>query len=220
MALRDAFNRIWQGWIGDVYPQLQPLQKLPTGDARSYALDAYADFLSDLVFELPGEDTTPFRIPRDNIFTEQPPDPQQLVFPAIAFVPVRGRHDQFGLGPNMLVDSSFGVYAPNTALLPFGEYVETFTLEIWAPHGPVRTSILAGINAAMRRAERSQDLLLQLLDYFGVVARFAHDESEYIDDADVVRNRLRAHFYVQLIVPEVLLVDATTFKPRLTVDAG
>ncbi len=211
MSLRSAFEMIFRGWFGDVYPSAAPIPLVEI-DAREHALRRFADFISELEFANPESMKEPtFTIPRANVLTKQPADPTQLKFPSVAFRPMRGTHDNYSNGaPD---DSSFDVFAPGTMILKLGEYVETFSIEVWGAHDAVRTSILAGIVDAMRTGAWSQATLLALPDYFGITARFTLMQSEHIDDPDVVRGRVRAMIYVLLEVPEVKLVHAVTFKP-------
>ncbi len=213
MSVRESLRSIFRGFVGDVLPEPLPRPLRPI-DARGYALEAFADWVAGLEYPVIGSTKNPpptIVIPRSNVFVEQPPDPIQLHSPAVSFVPVRGEHEPFRM---TFLEATFGQFAPGAALFQFGEYLETFTVEVWGSHGPERTTIHAGIADAMRRGEWSQALLLQLPAYFGVVARFTL-ASEHIDDADVVRGRVRSHLYILLEVPEVQLLDAVTLKPAV-----
>lgn len=213
MSLVSAFSKLFGGWFGDVYPVKTPVP-LVAVDAREHALSAFADFLAELEFSNPQSLQKPrFQIPREQVHTEQPPDPTVLTFPAIAFLPQRGTHDNFSIGaPD---DSSLDVFAPGTVVMKLGEYIEPFGIEVWGPHNPIRTSILAGIVDAMRTGMRSQSLLFQLPNYFNITARISLLQSEHVDDPDVVRNRVKARIYAMLEVPEVKLVNAATLQPYM-----
>lgn len=214
MSLLGALKQIVGGYAGVDAPPREP-PPLPALDAREHALEAFADFVSELVFAQPDSLIHPtFSIPRNQVLTHQPPDPQLLVFPSVAIVPVRGTHDSCSLGGFDVLDETLDVFERGTAVVRLGEYSEPLTVEAWAEHDPQRTSILAGIEIAFRLSERTGAILLRLPKYFGTTARFTLTQSEHIDDPDVVRGRIRAHLYLSMDVPELQLVDAVTFRPR------
>lgn len=214
MSLRSAFERIWKGWFGDVYPVAGPVP-LEEMDAREHALRALADFIADLEFANPDSMKVPtFQIERSNVFTAMPPDPSQLKFPAVAFMPARGKHDQYALGPADDV-GDVGDAGPGQSTLLLGEYVETFAVECWANHDALRTSMLAGIASAIRTGSWSQALLLNLSPDYNAIARFTLVDSEHIDDPDVVRGRVRARLYLLLEVPEIKTVFGSVLQPRM-----
>lgn len=218
----DALKAFFAG--GDFFGRVNPRNKprpLPAYDARTHALNRFADFLAALEWSRPGnigEDPVPYVIPRDDIYTDQPDDPTSLNFPSIAVLPARGLHDQYELGPSKVIEESFGTYGRGTVLLRQGEYIETFMIEAWGSHIADRRSILAGIEAVIRMNQRSNALQLSLPTYYGRVASFSLIDSQYIDDPDVVRGRRRGQVAIELRVPEVVLVDAVTMKPCLCVE--
>jgi len=205
----------------DFFGRANPRNKerpLPAYDARTHALMRFADFLAALEWSIPGninEPDKPLTIPRSDIYVDQPDDPASLNFPSIAFLPARGTHDQYSLGPSDLDEESFDKYGRGTALLRLGEYIELFMIEAWGSHVSERRSILAGVGAVLRISQRSNALQLSLPSYFDRIASFSLVDSQYIDDPDVVRGRRRGQVAIELRVPEVLLVDAITMKPCL-----
>lgn len=207
--------------LGTIWPPA-PARSLPDFDARTRAVRKLCDFLALLEFTRTmekGAPPTPYRVPRESIFEEQPDDPVKLRFPAIAVLPGRGVHDNWRLGPVDFVEGTRDVYGRGTALVDLGEYVEPIMLEAWGSHPAERRSILAGIEAVIRLGSRSSALRLKLPEYFDRVASFALNESQYVDDPDLVRGRRRGQVMLELRVQEVLLVDAVTLRPYVDVDA-
>ena len=219
--ISEAFAMLLGRWFGDVYPSREP-EPLPPADARDHALRRFRDFLAALVFsrkgDAPGQGIA-FQVPIDSIFIEQPDDPTRLTFPAISILPARGDHDTYKLGPFDFVVDSFDVWAPGTALLDQGWYSEVFTLEVWGNHPADRLALLAGIKAALRVSQRSYALQLTLPSYYDQVAQFSLEASQNVDDPSVSAGRRRAQIYIELGVPEVLLVNAVTLEPHVIVEA-
>src|SRR5262249_52029533 len=147
----------------------------------------------------------------------QPDNIADLSTPALGMIPSRGIHNSYSLGPPDLLDDTLDAYAPGAALLLQGEYTESFQVEVWSSHPAERQALLAGLQGALRMSQRSQALTLTLPDYFDRVATFRLDESQNVDDPDVVRGRRRGQLMVELTVPEVLLVDAVTLRPAVRV---
>ncbi len=90
-------------------------------------------------------------------------------------------------------------------------------LEVVAAKAATRRAIVEGLKQALRSADSSTALNLSLPDYFNQVAQFTLLNTSYIEDQDAVRNRRRAHLTIELYVPEVLLANAVTMKPFITV---
>lgn len=203
---------------GEVFPP-RPAQPLPTTDARTYALRAFADFIATLNFRRAG--ATPgqaieFSIARENIHIEQPDNMEDGVFPSIAFLPGRATYDYFGLGPPYMDEATFGVFAPGTVLITPGEYKESFTLEVWASKRAERRAVLAGLEAALLNEETSTATRIELPAYYGLVASFSLDQRELVDD-DAARNRRRGHMMITLSVPIAQLVNANILRPFVQV---
>ncbi len=217
--ISKALSFIVGRWFGDVYPAKEPAP-LPSADARDHALRRFREFLAALVFsrkgDRPGEDIA-FQVPIESIFVDQPDDPQRLTFPAISIVSARGDHDTYRLGPFDLQDDTLDVYGKGTALLDQGWYEETFTLEVWGNHPADRLALLAGIKAALRVSQRSYALILSLPSYYDQQAQFSLEASQSVDDPSVIQGRRRAQIYIELGVPEVLLVNAVTLQPAAVV---
>lgn len=222
MSTFDALLAFLAGkdFFGRANPRNKP-RPLPAYDPRTHALQRFREFLAALEWLRPGnigEPDVPYRIPLDDIYTDQPDDPASLNFPSLAFLPARGLHDQYNLGPSDLLEETHDRFGRGTVLLRQGEYIETFMIEAWGSHVVERRSILAGVEAILRLNQRSNALQLSLPDYYCQVASFSLIDSQYIDDPDVVRGRRRGQIAVELRVPEVLLVDAITMRPSICVE--
>jgi hypothetical protein len=222
MSVFDTLMKYLAGrsFFGRVNPRNKP-RPLPAYDARTHALGRFADFLASLEWSRRGnvgEPDVSYRIPREDVYEDQPDDPANLNFPSLAFLPARGTHDQYTLGPCDVIEESYGQFGKGTVLLLQGEYIELFMVEAWGSHVVERRSILAGIQAVIRMNERSNALQLSLPAYYNRVASFSLVDSTYIDDPDVVRGRRRGQVAIELRVPEVILVDAITMRPCLCVE--
>ena len=205
--------------LGDVYPPTPP-RPLPDFDARSRALRRFCDFIAALEFSKTGAvgaPAVPYFVPREQVFEEQPDEPDRLRFPAVAILPGRGVHDNWRLGPVQLIEETFGEFGVGTALADLGEYVEPIVVEAWGNHPSERRSILAGIESVIRFGQTSSALRLSLPDYFNRVATFQLNESQYVDDPDIVRGRRRGQLMLELRVQEVALVDEKTLRPMVEV---
>lgn len=199
----------------------RPQQPLPPKDARTLALDIFADFLATLEFRRYGGDKhppIPFKVARKNIHIEQPDHVEDMKFPAIAFIPGRGTFESFGLGPPNLKDDTVNKFAPGTALLESAEYKERFIIEVWGSKKGERRAMMAGLETALLRQESSYSIRFLLRDYFDTTAEFSLEERENIDDPDVVRNRRRGHFFADLSVCIVQLVNIETLTPVIVTE--
>lgn len=210
---------------GNVYPP-RPPQPLPTTDPRTAALKVYADFLSTLEFRVPGmkntNETIKFQVPRNRIYIEEPDNVDDgASLPRIVFSPGRGKYDYFNLGPARVLEDTVDVWAPGTALISPGDYVETFTLEVWAAKRAERRAIIAGIEATMLDEETSTTLRLILPRYYEFIAEFSLENRELVEEpVESVRNRRRAHLYIELRVQIGQLVAVNTLKPYVFTEVG
>ena len=198
-----------------------PPQPLPHIDSRTHALNAFKEFIASLKFNRAGAKggkAIPFGIPAAQIHIEQPDNVEDLKFPAISFLPSRGKYIEFGLGPGNLIDATLNKFAPGTALLEMAEYEEVITVEIWGSKRGERRAIMAGLESIMLSSDDSWALRFKLTEYFDVVATFSLDERMNIDDSDAVRNRRRGHLYVTMGVCLVQLVNVATLTPYVAVE--
>jgi hypothetical protein len=220
MGLREAFRDLVGLFFGQVHPP-RPERALPDLDPRTHALRAFIRFIAGVQFAKTGDigkPAIPFHVHEDDIYDTQPGDPAKLNFPSLSVVSSRGVHDQYALGAADLDEDTRDRFAPGTALVRLGEYVETLTIEAWGGNQAERRALLVGLSTAMRLSQRSQRLILELPDYYCQRSAFSLDESQYVDEPDVIRGRNRGQLIVTLHVPEVVLVDVMTMQPYLEVE--
>lgn len=194
---------------GSVYPPAPAV--VPVQDARTAGLDGLREYLSLVEFQRKGG--TAFRIPIEDIHTRQPDSVEDLVFPSLVFLPSRGAHDAIGNGAATLLDESRDAHERGKALVWFGEYVETITVECWGSEAPMRVALRSALLEALRPAQESQALRLRLDHWYGLVADYLLTESESPDDPDVVRGRRRALIALVMRVPDVRLVPYAELAP-------
>lgn len=205
--------------LENVYPP-RKRQPFPDKDARTLALETFADFLSTLVFRRTGDKggkPVPFRIRREDIHVEQPDHVRDLKFPSIAFMPGQGQYIEFGLGEAHILDDTFDLYAPGTVVIEPAEYEEQFVLEVTGAKSAERRAVVAGIEAAMLSRQHSYALRLRLPNYFNSTATFAL-ESRLLVESEAQRNRRVAQMTVTLGVCMAQLINATELQPFVSVD--
>ncbi len=202
------------------------LTPLPIKDARSHALEALRTFLSFVTFRreiAAGEQGRAFRVPLSQIFTDMPDDLVDLNPPSIAFVPQPGPGvtDSMGMSGPQLLEETFGLYGPGTAVMRYGEYVEPFTIEVTAPKIAMRRALVAGIETVLRSDASDGWLRLTLPDFFGGIAQFELTGKLYIDDPYVAQNRRRAHLFVTLTVADLRLAHGLALmRPSVSIHVG
>jgi len=212
--------------VGTIFGATYPLPIPPppeTDDARRHALEGLRSYMATLRFYRRGPtkaQSNEFTVPEENILLEMPDAEKDLKFPAIAVIPGEGEHDSMGLGPPQLIEETADKFAPGTALLRLGEYIETITLEAWGSYRAERRALMVGLAQALRVLEQSYSLRLRLLNYYGCVAEFTLMKSRYVEDVDAALNRRRGWLMVGLRVPEVRLVNYTTLKPFVAVEVS
>lgn len=221
----NSNDLLFNNTLNHVAPEAA-LPKLPDRDAREHGLEALRQYIGALIFRrtnAPGLPPIEFQIPTSSIYKEQPDDVENLLLPAIGFVPSVGKHLTFGLGPPRVLEDSMGVNGHNTALLHVSDYVEPITIEVWASKIAERRAIVAGLKIALRASDASSAIYLKLPNYYGMPACFALMGSQYIDDDATVRNRRRAFLMVEMTVCEVAPCNISGLQPRASVevlDAG
>lgn len=214
----DPTSLISNSTLGNVWPAM-PAQPLPDRDARDYALNALRKFFSYLVFQRTNAKNLPpisFQIPKDSIQIYQPDDIKNAPLPGIAFLPGRGVHDTYGLGPPEVVEATAGIAGPNTALVRSGVYNETITVEVWGSKIAERRAIVAGLKSAMRMSDRTSAIRLKVPDYFNQTATFSLSESQYVDGDEVSRNRRRAFLMLDMSICEVFVTNVVNLRSDAT----
>jgi hypothetical protein len=203
-------------------PLGQPSLPLPAIDARTHALRVLREWISTLEFRRTGQTggaPIPFCIPIADILIHQPDHVKDMNFPAIAFLPQRGIYESFGLGPAQIDDITCDQFGLGTALVQIAEYHEQLIIEVWGSKIAERRAIVAGLEVALTSQATSYAITLRMKEYFGRTASFAIAEAQYIDEPDNVRNRRRAHMFVDMTVGVVQLVHANTLRPYVQVFA-
>ena len=207
--MSDYTDFLFNSTLNRTYPN-QQLPKLPDKDARDYALEALRKYLAALIFRrtnAEGLDSIPFQLPLDSILLYQPDSPKEAPLPGIGIIPGLGVHNSFGLGPPGLLDDTFGIAGPNTALQHISDYIEPITLEVWGSKKSERRALMAGLKAALRANDSSYAIYLKLPEYYDMQASFFLESSEYIDGDETARNRRRAHLNLTMTVCEVAVVN-------------
>ena len=203
------------------------LTPLATKDSRTHALLRLRQLLSLVTFRrtvAPGDpEGEAFRIPLSQIHEEMPDDIQELVPPAIGFLPIPGPgvHDSMGMGGLDVLEETKDMYGPGTVVVRYGELIEPFTIEVVAAKKSHRRAVVAGLQQILRLVEESRTLRLTLPDLFNSIADFELTDTLYIDDPYVAQNRRKAHLHVTLTVSEVFLASGIPeLQPSVTVDVG
>lgn len=189
-----------------------------TEDGRTHALYRLRLYISLLLFYRRGDrggPPVPFRVPIENIHVEQPDDVKDLKLPAIAFLSAPAKHEERGLGPPTIDEASAD--AGGTALAHASDHVEMLAVEVMSAYPAERRALLAGLRRALRASDRSYGIAMRLPSYHGAIAQFWLDESQPVDDPDVVRGRRRALLRVWLTVPELSLVRVPRMSPVASV---
>lgn len=212
--------------IGLVFPPRDDAPGLPDKGAREYALRRFCDFLSKLPFmRTMAGPPQKFVVPRSQIHINQPDAvvgaAGGVKLPTIAFLTSTddqsSGEDPGWLGPALDIEGTEDVFAPDSALFYIGSHDEDLTLEVVSSKAATRRAIVEGIKQVLRSSDDSAALRLSLPDYFNQDATFTYLSSTYVEDQDAVRNRRKAHIVINLYVAEVMLANAMTLIPLLTV---
>lgn len=209
--------------IGLVFPPRSDAPALPDKGAREIALRRFADFISRLPFmrTMKGP-PQPFCVPRDQIHINQPDSvvgaDGGVKLPTIAFLTSQADETTDGfLGPSDIIDGTEDLFAPDSALFYLSEHTENLIIEVVSAKPATRRAIVEGLKQVLRSSDDSGALRLSLPDYFNQDATFSLLDSTYVEDQDAVRNRRKAHLTVLLTMSEVMLANAVTLQPLVTV---
>ncbi len=214
--------------IGLVSPPRTDAPNLPDKGARFHALSRFLDFCAALPFmrTMQGEPQA-FRVPRAQMFVDQPDSvvgaPDGAPLPTLAFLTSENddmSEEDGWLGPSQIMDETANVFAPNTVLFWVGDLIEDVILEVVSDKPAKRRAIIEGLKQALRSSDDGGALRLVLPGYFNQIATFTYQTAEYEQEPDAVRNRRRARLKINLYVPEVMLANAVTFLPFITVTTG
>jgi hypothetical protein len=212
----SAFDFLQGDPFGAVRPQ-PPSRPLPDVPGRAHALDMLREYISELTFTRPGARGQPpirYRIPKDNIHTEQPPNVWDMRLPAIVFRPGDGDYAPIGLSA-YLDESTTDKYEKGAAVQENCEWQETIALECWAETAPQRSSMVAGIEAALSPTEQRAGVLFRLPEYFDQTVRFTLEKGSYPEDPETARNRRWAILPVLVEVNVCRLVSVVQMQPAV-----
>jgi hypothetical protein len=211
--------------LGVTYPD-RPVHAFPHKGARGHALDRMRDFISCLVFRRTVEDgeAQAFKLPRDRIFVSPPDQSQEdQRLTGVGFLPgpyTYSDPQMYAMGRPEEDESTIDRYGAGTVLLTMGWYVEQLTIESTSASRPITRGIHEGIRYALRYFTDSGRLCLKCPDYFDRVASvmIVDGDGYTMDLAFDAAGRHVAHLRVELVVPEVALIDYR--KLRVLLDFG
>lgn len=202
-------------FAGDVRPK-RSSPALPTTDGRTAALSALFDYFAALRYFRAGDKGGPpikFAIPRENFLADWPDGAEVTLFPSVvALESARGERLPNGL-TYAIQEDTFGLYAPNTAILRTDEWREEVQIEVWSNYRAERRAIMMGIESAMTPVEGVAALRLKLRDYYDSRASFRLLESMLSGDVDNARGRRRAILTVEMRFVLGVLVNVQTMQP-------
>jgi hypothetical protein len=193
MPLVGMIDRLLDGtrW-GRVTPRTAG-PPVPSVDGRTAVLERFADYLHEVVFQVPDPPgpPRPYQIDRDRFVVEWPDSETDLKFPSVVFEPGHYELSPKGLTP-YADEGSRDVHGPGTVLVCSYEYVERVTLAVWASTRAQRRSTLAGIEWALAPVEEIGGIRLRVPEYYGQTAMFTPLEGENVDVEDSARRRRRS----------------------------
>ena len=215
-ALASLVGTLFGNVITDpVLPVLPPVA-VP---GRKVALNMLRQYISELSFARPDKNGAiiAYSIPITAIYTEQPKNVTDLVFPSIVIRAGEGTIAQLG---TFLDESSKDDFGDGTCLQVIGEWVEEISLECWAEEAPQRASMLATIEPALASIEEMFGLRFVLPDYYNETVEFDYRGSSNPDDADSARNRRWADIRIGMRFNLVKLVRYVDIDIMTTVDVS
>jgi hypothetical protein len=221
MSTRERAHDLMNGATPNTAPwPARPEVALQAVDGRTVALRILARYISELIFQLPGDKgspvTIPYRIKPEDVHIEQPDNVDKLRFPSIVFLPGAGEYQPVGLTP-YVVESTRDEERKDCALQVMGEYFEAFTVECWADSMPLRRSLVAALEDAFVPSEAIYGLRFRMPDYHDQTVCFTLATSMRPDDPDAVRNRRWAHLGLEMRFEVVKLVPVEGFRPEVEV---
>lgn len=205
--------------IDNSFPR-RPVSGIPAIDGRTCALKALGAYLTSLPYARVGQTgglPVYFGIPAQNFFVDRPGPETDLPFPSIAATDGPSETKPRGLAPQPDYASQ-DVFGAGTVLFVHGEREEVIPLEIWSSNHPELRGIVATVEAAFQPTQERIGFLMQLPDYFGQTARFMYERTEWVEEADAVKNRRKAIVHVFMSYDIVRLVNYVPMTPQMTVD--
>jgi hypothetical protein len=224
-AIRDV---LWGNQFGEVFPKRDDPPPA-TYDGRTAALKILKAYFRELTFYRPGgrdasgaqKAPIPFQIPDRDIHIEWPDDEADLHLPSLAFLSQGiADYDSIGL-VSYVEENTVDHYAPGTVLIWMSEYVEKFSVEIWAETKAQRRSMLVGLEQALSPLEQMAGLRFHMPDYYEQLVCFELMTREVVDDDQAGFVRRKARMVIEMRFNVVSLVNIQDLRPSLslTVDA-
>ncbi len=170
-------------------------------DARTGALSALREYISELTFYKPGDGKriVPFQLPIADIHIEQPDGESDMVYPSIVFETGEAGYDMMGY----FDESSKDLFGKGTVLFVHWERKETITIRVNTQYRAERRAILAGIEFACAPTEEICAFRLLCKDYFNQSCGYILKGSRVGDDAQSANNRrsatLTLHVYINVV---------------------
>lgn len=215
--LKFAQSFIADRTAGATYPGKS--QRLPERDAREHALAALRDYLAAVPISDPENANGVLRIAKDDVHAEAADAEHVPTLPACGVVSSESTFASQYLGGQVDLEDTFGVYGCNTVLSFVGWHREIVSLEIWCKDVPQRRAVVAALKAAFCASEGRGSVDLKLPAYFDRLARFTLIGANVVDEPESLRGgRRRAFLKLELLVAEVLLLDAGTMRPVTRVE--
>ena len=208
--------------FGSVYggKQQPPPTLAAAVDGRTFALRMLRDYLTGVVFYLPGKEPAidhGFSVLAENFLLEIPDAVHDQKYPSIAVLPGNWEYLPVGFVPRV-VPSTWNLFGPGTAVQKHAaEYSEDLKVELWASKEPELRSMRAGIELAMNPVEGMAGVRFYMDQYFGQPVVFTMMRGEATPNEMAARGRRSATFVVNVRFELCSLVNVVSFKPETTV---
>lgn len=216
--------------FGRVFPFREALIP-PLVDGRTAALRILKKYFQEITFYRHGgfdpnsKAALPpisWRLAERDIHIEWPDAPEDVHFPAIAFLSTApAQYESIGM-TSYVDESSLDKFGPGTVLTWLSEYVETFQIELWCETKAQRRALLVGIERAMSPLEYMAGIRFRMPDYYDQLVCFSLNTRQLVDDELAVRNRRKAILEVEMRFNVVALYPVNQLQPdvRIDVDEG
>jgi hypothetical protein len=203
--------------LGAVSPGRQ--RRFPERDGRERALAALRRYVASVPVSDPAGEGRTFRLDERDVHADFADPEHEPDLPAAGVVSADADLGFEYLGGPIMLDETFGQFAPDSALVLHGWHDETIVLEVWCRDVPQRRAVVAALKQAFWASDGRGCVDLRLDDYYCQNARFTLAGAWIPDETESLRGgRRRALLRLRLRVPEVLLVDAGTMRPLSSVE--
>lgn len=210
--------------FGEVYPQ-RPNPPPLAVDGRTAALRILRQYFSELIFQramgvdpATDKDLPPkqFRFPINDIHISWPDYEKALVFPSIVMLAGTGNFEPLGLG-TYWNEETRDKYGKGTIVQYQADYVEEFTVEIWAAKRPELRAILAGIQVALSPTETMYGIRFRVPEYFDQLVCFTPGSSTIVEESPDAQNRRKARITIEMRMNQVALVNYDILTPTVEI---